>query len=115
MAFLSVFKCPFNYIFGIPCPLCGMTRAFICLSELDFAGAFYYHPLWPLAVITLILIVINEFKIIRFNNSLINGYALFLSLCLLICFVYRHMTESPIVACHIEDSLLLVKIAGIIG
>ena len=31
---------------GLPCPGCGMTRAFFCLLHLDIKSAFYYHPLF---------------------------------------------------------------------
>ena len=33
---------------GLPCPSCGMTRAFLYLAKLDFAEAFHYHPLFPM-------------------------------------------------------------------
>lgn len=33
---------------GLPCPSCGMTRAFLYLAKLDFAKAFHYHPLFPM-------------------------------------------------------------------
>ena len=37
--------CPLLRVFSIPCPGCGMTRACLRLVMLDFAGAWYYHPL----------------------------------------------------------------------
>ncbi len=40
--------CPIKFITGISCPGCGMTRAVRSLLALDFAGAFCWHPLWPL-------------------------------------------------------------------
>lgn len=36
--------CPAVLITGLPCPGCGMTRAFIRLLHLDFAGAWQMHP-----------------------------------------------------------------------
>lgn len=33
---------------GLPCPSCGMTRAFLYLAKLDFVEAFHYHPLFPM-------------------------------------------------------------------
>ncbi|MDY5027858.1 MAG: DUF2752 domain-containing protein [Oliverpabstia sp.] len=38
--------CPVKYFLGISCPGCGMTRAWLCIFHLDFAGAFTYHPLF---------------------------------------------------------------------
>lgn len=40
-----MYKCPFYWIFGIPCPGCGMTRAILCLLRADIHGAFEMHPL----------------------------------------------------------------------
>lgn len=36
--------CMFRSIFGIYCPGCGGTRAFISLIHGDFISAIYYHP-----------------------------------------------------------------------
>ena len=38
------YRCPVYWITGIPCPGCGMTRAFFALMHLDFEAAFYWHP-----------------------------------------------------------------------
>jgi hypothetical protein len=37
--------CPIQYVTGISCPDCGMTRALWCLITLRFADALAYHPL----------------------------------------------------------------------
>ena len=36
--------CIFLYLFNIPCPGCGMTRAFLSLLKFDFKSAFIYNP-----------------------------------------------------------------------
>jgi len=36
--------CPTMWLFGIPCPACGLTRAGLRLMRLDFVGAFTYNP-----------------------------------------------------------------------
>lgn len=38
--------CIFKAVTGLPCPGCGMTRAFLHLFRGDLEGAFYYHPLF---------------------------------------------------------------------
>jgi hypothetical protein len=40
--------CPMALILGLPCPGCGITRAFCFASHGHFAEAFRFHPLWPL-------------------------------------------------------------------
>ena len=37
--------CPLFYIFRVPCPACGSTRALLSLCLLDIQGYFHYHPL----------------------------------------------------------------------
>jgi len=51
--------CPFKAVTGLPCPGCGMTRAFLHLADGDIAGAFHFHPLFWLVPI---LIVVMIFK-----------------------------------------------------
>ena len=54
--------CPIKYLTGISCPGCGMTRAIRAAVRLDFAAAFYYHPLWVLLPVLGILYLILRRK-----------------------------------------------------
>ncbi len=38
--------CPFLSLTRLPCPTCGMTRAWIAALQLDFSSAFAFHPLF---------------------------------------------------------------------
>ncbi|PQV64357.1 Protein of unknown function (DUF2752) [Abditibacterium utsteinense] len=40
--------CPFHNLSGLPCPACGLTRAFVCCAHGQLAAAFVYHPLGPI-------------------------------------------------------------------
>ena len=40
--------CPMALLLGMPCPGCGITRAFCFASHGHFREAFGFHPLWPL-------------------------------------------------------------------
>lgn len=43
--------CPIKFLTGISCAGCGMTRAWSSVLKLDFAGAFYFHPLfWTIPI-----------------------------------------------------------------
>jgi hypothetical protein len=45
---LSFFPaCPFHAVTGLPCPGCGMTRAFLLLGQLRIDAALSAHPLAP--------------------------------------------------------------------
>lgn len=36
--------CPFYRLTGLPCPGCGLTRAFVCIGHGQFAQALHWHP-----------------------------------------------------------------------
>ena len=41
--------CPFLWLTGKPCPLCGLTRAFCALAKGDWQQAIHFHALSPVA------------------------------------------------------------------
>jgi hypothetical protein len=44
--------CPFRNLTGIPCPGCGMSRAWTAFFRLDVVTAFDYHPMfWGVPVL----------------------------------------------------------------
>ena len=45
----AVRLCPFYWLTGRPCPLCGITRAFCALAKGHWAQAIHFHALSPLA------------------------------------------------------------------
>ena len=48
--------CPFHRLTGLPCPGCGLTRAFVCLSHGQFAQSLHWHPIgWLVYGILLVL------------------------------------------------------------
>lgn len=40
------YRCPIRTLFGVNCPGCGLTRAFLAALHLDFKRAFSLHPLF---------------------------------------------------------------------
>lgn len=51
--------CLLYTLIGIPCPGCGMTRAWLAVFRLDLAGAFGYHPMFWCVPILLGLFVFD--------------------------------------------------------
>ncbi len=37
--------CPFYILTGLPCPGCGLTRAFVCLGHGQWRESLHWHPL----------------------------------------------------------------------
>lgn len=52
--------CIFRLMTGIPCPGCGMTRAWLAALRLDFVVAFAYHPLFWVVPIAFVLAFVRE-------------------------------------------------------
>lgn len=51
------FGCVVYQLLGIPCPGCGLTRAWLSLLRGDFSGAFRAHPLfWTLPFLVLLFL-----------------------------------------------------------
>ena len=60
--------CLIKSVFGIPCPACGMTRAWLSFCRGDFAGAFMFHPLFLLPAIIVVLFIFIP-RVRRYRQS----------------------------------------------
>lgn len=102
----DLYKCPLNYILGIPCPMCGMTRAFLSAITGDFAGSFHYHPLWIVIIVGSLFIVLYETKVIRIPKVAFNIICIILGVLLVLCYIIRLIIHSEIVMPHFDTSLI---------
>lgn len=50
---LGLALCPLRRFTGVPCPMCGATRAGLCLLQGNLAGAFAQQPLVTIAALAL--------------------------------------------------------------
>lgn len=48
--------CPFYNLIGLPCPGCGLTRAFVCLGHGQWRESLHWHPLGWLVYAVFLLI-----------------------------------------------------------
>lgn len=54
LAYNLNFSCVYRKILNIPCPGCGMTRAFLSAIKFDFIKAFKFHPMfWSVPILYL--------------------------------------------------------------
>ena len=102
----GLYRCPSRLLFGIPCPLCGMTRAITAVLSGDFSLAFYYHPLWPLAIIVIALFLLSYLHVISPSKKAVDIAVYVICILLTGVFIYRHVTGSDVVRIDFESSLL---------
>ena len=96
-------SCPIRYFTGLSCPGCGMTRAFLSLFRLDFKSAFYYHPLFMLPILAVILYLLRK----KLPKLLINISAFTMIIAFVIVYTYRLVfTDSDVVIFSPKDGLI---------
>jgi len=91
---LKIISCPFLLITGIPCPGCGLGRAFFALVSFNFKEAFNMNPTIFILPFTLWIIIFKERPLI--NKVYKNKYfwIILISLVLLI-YVLRMIFIFP--------------------
>lgn len=100
------YNCPLYFMFGIPCPGCGMTRAFISLLKFDISQAFYYHPLFPVVIVCGIVMVLIYFKKITMSPKTKNILLSILSAVFIITYFYRLFFENGIIYMDFKNSVV---------
>lgn len=113
LAELGLYKCPSRFLFGAPCPLCGITRALKELLKGNLPLSFYYHPLWPLFVAAVTLYYLYSCDVIKLKKSTINIISACLCALFILCFIMRHIQHSPVVAVN-PDSSFIMKIVSLL-
>ncbi len=82
--------CPIKFITGISCAGCGMTRAWLSLLHGDFTGAYYYHPLFLLPAVVVLLILNRN----RINSKLYKGSLALIVVIFLVVYVARMLSPT---------------------
>lgn len=110
-AYSLLIGCPLRQLFGIKCPMCGMTRAVLSLLKLDVPGAFRWHPVWPLVLLLLPLYVILELR--KVGSGRVPG--MILIIVLVAAYVVRLILRDPVVWPDLREGLLTGIIFRIFG
>lgn len=96
LVLLRVFSyenCIFKAIFKIPCPGCGITRAYLCLFQGQIKEAFRFHPLFWLIPIMIIFFILRHVKKLQFLYKYHIIWIIFIAIWI-ICYVIRLITNS---------------------
>lgn len=105
-AFLGITLCPLKSLIGLPCPLCGGTRASILFMKLKFIDAFKMSP-----VIYLLGLFILIWAYSRYINNLgkIVRYSFYIMIFMILAiYAFGMLTEFPNIEPYVPttDSLL---------
>ncbi len=91
MLLSNVDLCIFRRVTGLPCPSCGMTRAYISLFKGDIANAFFMHPLFPLVPVIAVLLIVSRYKEKHFTKTYIAiGIAFLIVYIIRMIFLFPH-------------------------
>ncbi|MDO4454772.1 MAG: DUF2752 domain-containing protein [Eubacteriales bacterium] len=86
--------CPMVLISGLPCPGCGMTRAFFLVLQLRFAEAYQMHPLVYGWIALGIVFCVRRYGMGKEVNSL-KKYAIALLAAMVVLYIYRMIRFFP--------------------
>lgn len=77
--------CPIKFLTGISCAGCGMSRAWMAVFHLDFARAFYFHPLFFTPPVILLVILLKK----RIKPAFYKGFIFTMIALYVIVYLYR--------------------------
>ena len=86
--------CYFRILFGIPCPACGISRAFSLILKGHFILAFKMHPMIYFVIFWCLLFIIQRY----FNNNLSSIFKFYTIICIIlfiVIYVYRMVIMYP--------------------
>ena len=86
--------CPMVLISGLPCPGCGMTRAFFLFLQLRFAEAYQMHPLVYGWIALGIVFCVRRYVMVKEVKSL-QKYAIALLIVMVGFYIYRMIRFFP--------------------
>lgn len=112
LLFIGKDICIAKRVIGIPCPGCGMTRAFMRLLSLDIRGALYYHPLFILPVLAAFVFLFrNNRHIARIYRS--NMFWVVMLVVVVIVWIVRMIILFPDKQpMDLNEKALLLKLLG---
>lgn len=82
--------CPIKFVTGISCAGCGMSRAWLSVLRADFQSAAYYHPLWFMPVIVLVLVIFRK----RIPERVLRGLLIICAAVFLGVYIWRMLFEG---------------------
>lgn len=86
--------CPMRIFIGLPCPGCGLTRAFILLLKGDIAGSIRMHPLLLPVMAGVFLYLYQRYSLASYNKA-IQLYCVFCIVAVFMVYISRMIFVFP--------------------
>ncbi len=65
--------CIIRTVTKLPCPGCGLTRAYLALFRLNLQAAFFFHPMfWSIPLLVLFFLMDGQLFRSQWKNTLLN-------------------------------------------
>lgn len=106
IVYIFAVGCPLHRIFGIPCPGCGMSRAWISFFMLDFKSAFKFHPLFIPITGILLYEIHREIVPKKLPKKVETVLLVLIVSAALILYFYRLFSGDPVVKIDFEQSVI---------
>lgn len=106
IALLVFYRCPLRLFMGIPCPGCGMTRAFWSLLHFRIGEAFHNHPLFPVVIVVAGYYFLEKWGKIRFSQKTKQCFLILFSILFVIVYLIRLWHGSDVVRFCPEEGVL---------
>ena len=102
IALLAFFGCPFERILHIPCPCCGVTRAWLAFFRGDLRTAFTYHALFPVLPLFLWLCLHRDARFMRQitgrrGRYVLDGFLIAFAVLLLLNHIFRMILGNAVI------------------
>ncbi|MGB4613237.1 MAG: DUF2752 domain-containing protein [Erysipelotrichaceae bacterium] len=97
--------CIFKAITGIPCPSCGMSRAWALALSGNIKGALYYHPLFWIIIVIAVMYFLKE----KVNNKI---WLLVLVLVIVVYFIRMYLYFPHTIPMDYNKNSLFSSIFG---
>ena len=87
---LLFYKCPFQFMTGLPCPGCNMKTSLYYLLHFKFSLSLYYHALLIPTIVVFIWIVFNHK-----NQEQTKKLLIIWAILMIIYYIYRMLVYFP--------------------
>ncbi len=94
--------CPIDWLFGIPCAGCGMSRALVAVLHFDFYSAWCYHPLIYLMPFVVLLYLFRK----KIDKKLLKAAFITVFVLFVVVYVIRAVSGDPIVQMDFKSGIL---------